>query len=174
MNVDNFKIKQLNLKELFEKRFKIAIDESAFQLGESKDNPWYFQVPCKYGHIYPYSDKVLGFYCESGNIRKRLNREHPGIEIINWSDDGEAVFLFTPDQFDLIAKYAKPKRKKRLSQDHRRKLTSAGTDALKRHRKSIQNGTKTGQISTKRTLDVISDGQAREKRLENQKSEIKG
>ena len=174
MFVDGINIEPLNLKESFEKRYRIAIDESAYLPGEGKDNPWYYQIPCKYGHIYPHSDKKLGFYCESGNIRNRLHQEHTDIEITNWSDDGEAVFLFTPDQFNIVAEFAKPKRKKRLSQDHRRKLISAGTDALKRHRKSIQNGTKSGQISAKRTLDVISDDQTRENRLEKRKSEIKG
>jgi hypothetical protein len=83
MNIDNTKIKLLNLKELFEKRYKIVLGESAFQPGESKDNPWYFQISCKYGHIYPYSDKALGFYCEGGNVRNRLNRKYTEIEVVN-------------------------------------------------------------------------------------------
>jgi len=174
MNTNKPDVKPINLQNLYGKRFKIVLDESASCPGESKDNPWYYQIPCKFGHIYSYSDKKLGFYCESGNIRNRLHREHPKIEVVNWSDDGEAIFLFTYDQFENVARYARPKRKKRLSQEHRRKLTNAGTDALKRHRKSILNGTKTGQISTKRTLDVINDDQTRENRFEKRKSEIKG
>jgi len=96
-------VQPLNLKELFEKQYKIVLDESAFCPGENKDNPWYFLIACKHGHIYPDSDRKLGFYCESGNIRNRLHRKHPKIEVTNWSDDGEAIFLFIPDQFDLIA-----------------------------------------------------------------------
>jgi len=167
-------VQPLNLKELFGDKYKIAIDESASCPGESKDNPWYYQIPCKFGHIYSYSDKELGFYCESGKIRNRLHQEHTDIEITNWSDDGEAVFLFTPDQFKIVAEFAKPKRKRRLSQEHRRKLTNAGTDALKRHRKSILNGTKSAQISTNRIGGEEIDIQARENRFEKRKSEIKG
>jgi len=174
MNTNKPDVKPINLQNLYGKRFKIVIDESAFQPGERKDDPWYYQIPCKIGHIYPYSDKMLGFYCESGNIRNRLHREHPEIEVVNWSDDGEAIFLFTPDQFNIVAEYAKPKRKRRLSQEHRRKLEISGQRYKFKSSNHGSNDAKSTQISTKRIEDVFGDGQTRETRLEHQKSEIKG
>ena len=82
--------KPLNLKELFGDRYKIAIDESAFCENESKRNPWYFQIPCKYGHIYPISDKYLGFWCNSGGIKARMVREVNDIELVQ-DGEGEGV-----------------------------------------------------------------------------------
>jgi len=116
----------LNLKELFGDRYKIAIDESAFCKNESKRDPWYFQIPCKYGHIYPISDKYLGFWCDSRIIKTRMVREVPDIELVQ-DGDKEGVFRFTPEQFEKVAKYARPRRRRRLSKEHKQKLTKAGS-----------------------------------------------
>jgi len=119
----------INLKEKYGDRFKIGLDEAAFCEDESKKDPWYFKILCKYGDIYPVSDKKLGFHCTGERIRGRLHKEHPEIEVQNWSDDGEAIFIFEPEQFDIIAEYAKPRLKpgrKKLSQNERKKLENAG------------------------------------------------
>jgi hypothetical protein len=114
----------LNLKALFGGRFKIRLDESAFCAAESKNDSWYYQIPCKYGHIYAYSDRLLAYYCDSGRVRReRLHRQHPEIEVCQWGDY-EAVFLLPPDQLELIAKYARPRRKRKLSPEHRQKLAN--------------------------------------------------
>jgi hypothetical protein len=115
----------LNLRKLYGDKYKITLDESAFCPGESKKNPWYFQVACKYGVVYPYSNKELAFYCESQKIRDRLHREHPEIKVVNWSDDGEAIFIFDPKKFDLIANYAWPRKRRRLSEEHKKKLINS-------------------------------------------------
>jgi len=157
----------LNLKLLYGAEYRTVMDESAFCPGENKRNPWYHRLPCKFGHIYPYSIKMLAFYCQSGKIRNRLHREHPEIKAINWSDYGEAIFLFTPDQFKIVAEFAKPIRKRRLSPDHRQKLTLAGTDALKRYRNSILNGIKSSQKSSIAIGPISEYGLAREMGSEN-------
>ena len=113
---------------MFGSQFRITLDDAAHCEPSGKNDPWYFQIPCKYGNIYPYSDRLLGFHCEGERVRARLHRDHPEIEAHQWSDDGEAIFLFKPDQFELIAQYAQPSRKKRLSNDHLRKLIAAGRD----------------------------------------------
>jgi len=116
----------INLKEQYRDRFKIGIDEAAFCDGESKKNPWYFMILCKYGDIYPVSDKKLGFHCTGERIRGRLHKEHPEIDVQNWSDDGEAIFIFDQEQFDIIADYAKPRRRRRLKNKDRQRLANAG------------------------------------------------
>lgn len=118
----------VNLRELFGSRYRVVLDESARQEPGGNQDPWLFQIPCKFGDFYPHSDSQIGFYCKSGRIRDRLHRELPDIEV-NQMGDGEAVFLFAPEQFDLVVRYAKPKRKpgpRRLSADHRNVLVSAG------------------------------------------------
>ena len=47
---------------------------------------------------------------------------------MQWSDIGEAVFLFEPKQIDLIAQYARLKKKRRLSTAHRDGLVDSGRD----------------------------------------------
>lgn len=123
--VRDWELVPLNLKKIYGEKYKINLDESAHCPGESTKDPWYFQIPSKYGHFYPYSDEMLGFYCESGRVRGRLHRQHPEIEVRNWSDDGEAIFLFRPEQFNLVVKYAQPKRRKRLSEEHKAKLANS-------------------------------------------------
>jgi hypothetical protein len=113
----------MNLKGLFGHRYKIQLDESAFCAGESKNDPWYYQIPCKYGHIYAYSDRLLAYYCDSGRMREKIHREHPEIEVCQWGDY-EAVSLFTPGQLETIAIYARPRRKRKLSPEHCQKLAN--------------------------------------------------
>jgi len=123
----NCNCRPLNLKDLYGERYKITLDESAFCEKESKRDLWYFQIPCKYGHIYSISDMYLGFWCDSGVIKARMVREAPEIELVQDSDD-EGVFRFTPEQFEIVAKYARPRRRRRLSKEHKEKLTKAGSN----------------------------------------------
>jgi len=53
----------------------------------------------------------------------------PDIELVQ-DGDKEGVFRFTPGQFEIVAKYARPRRRRRLSKEHKQKLTKAGS----RHR----------------------------------------
>ena len=149
-------LRPIDLRQLYGEYFRIQLDEAAECEPGGRNNPWYYQIPCKFGHIYPVSDKLLGFWCESGTIRGRLHREHPEIDVTNWSDDGEAIFLFTPNQMDIIAKYARPKKKRKLSEEHRQKLAKAGRDALQKHRNLTLMASKTGSESTKTTGGVTN------------------
>jgi len=126
MSEDHDEVFPINLKDQYGDRFKIDIDESAFCKKESPKNPWYFKIMCKYGDIYPVSDKKLGFHCTGEKIRGRLHKDHPEIEAQNWSDDGEAIFIFDQGQFDIIAEYAKPRRRRCLKNKDRQRLANAG------------------------------------------------
>lgn len=118
-------MKPVNLRELFGSCYRTTLDEAAQYEPGGKNDPWYFQISCKYGHFYPYSGELMGFCCESRRIRDRFHKEHPEIEVRQWADDGEAVFLFTPEQFELVASYAKPRKRRRLSESHKRVLAES-------------------------------------------------
>ena len=111
----------INLKEMFGDRYRITLDEAASP--ESSD-PWYFQIPCQFGHICPHSSELLSFFCTGPVMLRRLRREHPELECTLC--DGEAIFFFTPDQFDIVAEYAKPKQKRRISEEERQRLAEIG------------------------------------------------
>ena len=126
--------KPVDLRKLFGDRYKIAVDESASCEPGGRKNPWYFQIPCKYGHVYPHSHQLLAYYCDSGLVRGRLHREHPEIEVRQWSDIGEAVCLFQPEQFNVIAVYARPRRKRQLTAAEKARRAEVLRDNLKKAR----------------------------------------
>lgn len=133
-------MESINLKELYGDKYKIGHDPAAELEPNGRKDPWLFIIPCRYGHIYPYSDKLLAVWAEGRIIRQRIRRRFPKLENPNWGDDGEAIFLFPVVMFDGIAEIVKPKRKRQLSREHREKLVSAGTKALRRHKNSILKG----------------------------------
>ena len=141
----------VNLKDLFGDRYRVGLDDSTQHEPGARKDPWHYVIPCRNGSISPFSDELLAFHCTARGIRTRLHRHHPEIDVRNWSDDGEAIFLFRPDQFDLMTKYAKPRRKRRLSPEHRQKLVKAGSLALKSYRKSNSNRDQMASDSTNGT-----------------------
>ena len=116
----------INLKDLYGKRYKIGFDPSVQYEEGGKRDPWYYLILCRSGNIYPYSDELLGFHCTSRIIRNRLHKEHPEIRVQNWSDDGEAIFLFPVELFDIVAEYAKPRKKRQVSESERKRLAEIG------------------------------------------------
>ncbi len=142
-------MKPIDLKLLYGTRFKVILDESVKLEPGARSDLWNYLIPCKNGSIYPFSNTLLEYHCTARGIRTRLNKEHPEIVVRNWSDDGEAIFLFQVDQFDLIAEYARPRRKRRLSAKHREKLVKAGSEALKSYRKSNSKSDQTALKPTK-------------------------
>jgi hypothetical protein len=134
----------IDLKAIAAGRFKIGFDEAALIEPGGKKDPWYLMIPCKYGQIYPYSDKLLAIHSKGSGIRQKLSAI-PGLTNHNWSDDGEAIFLFPLTLFDKVAEIVKPKRKRRLSESHKAKLVGAGVKALRLHQNSILNTPKTAK-----------------------------
>jgi hypothetical protein len=121
----------LNLNELYGKRYRIKHDPAAELEPGGKRDPWLFIIPCKYGHIYPHSDRLLAVWVEGAKIRRSIKAKFPGLECRNWSDNGEAVFLFPPDVFDRIAGIVRPwkrRGRKQLSPDERARLVESGTE----------------------------------------------
>ncbi|PKK82038.1 MAG: hypothetical protein CVT49_15750 [candidate division Zixibacteria bacterium HGW-Zixibacteria-1] len=154
----------INLKEQYGDRFKIDLDEAADCEGESRKDPWYYLIPCKYGDIYPFSDRRLAFLCNGAGIRSRLHKEQPEIEVHNWSDNGEAIFIFDPEQFHIIAEYAKPRRKRKVSQKERQRLV----EMSRNHSPFASiNGSKTGQESTNEGQPVSNCPPVKNKRSES-------
>ena len=135
----------INLKDLFGVRYRVRVDESAVQEPGAKTDPWNYLIPCRHGTISPYSDKLLAFHCTAQGIRGRLHKDYPEITVQNWSDDGEAIFLFRLNQFDLVAEYAKPRRKKQVSVNERSRLAEIGRGNHFKPNSTAINATKTGQ-----------------------------
>ena len=125
----------IDLKSLSDGRFKLALDEVALLEPGGKKDPWYQVMPCRHGQIYPYSDKLLAIHVKGYAARRKL-ADMAGLVQYNWSEDGEAVFLFAPALFEKVAEIVKPKRRRRLSEAQRMKLIQTGTESLQAYRKA--------------------------------------
>jgi hypothetical protein len=144
----------VNIRDLFGDTYKIQLDESAFCPGESKNDPWYYQIPCKYGHIYAYSDRLLAYYCDSGRMREKIHREHPEMEIIQ-DGDLESVFLFRPDQFEITARYARPRKKRQVTTKERRRLADIGRATKFKSHSTAINDVSAAQNKRNQAEDMV-------------------
>lgn len=133
----------IDLKTIAAGRYKIALDEAASIEPGGKKDSWYQVIPCRYGQIYPYSDNLLAVYVQGLAARNRLSGLAE-LTLCNWSDDGEAVFLFPLILLDLVAEVVKPRRKRRLSEGHKSALLDAGRAHLFRPRSTVPDAKKTG------------------------------
>ena len=147
----------VNLERLAEGKYKLGTDEASETKYIGYADRWDLVIKCFNGEIYPFSDRLLAFHCIKKIIRNRLHKEYGEVAVRNWSDNGEAIFLFELNQFELIAKYAKPKKRRILSPVHRLVLTSAGTEALKRYRESHSKASYLRDIGEMTNKGILSD-----------------
>jgi hypothetical protein len=130
------KRKTVDIIKLASDKYKVDLDKGCESKTVKKADRWELIIKCTNGEIYPFSNELLGFHCVRKIIRNRLHEEHPEIVARNWSDNGEAIFLFELEQFGLIAKYAKPRKIRKLSEEHKAILAKSSREALKAYRKS--------------------------------------
>ena len=163
-------MKPIDLRQLFGERYRITLDEAARHERGGRNNPWYYQIPCKRGMIYPYSDELLAFYCQGIRLRHKVRREHPDLEYLHWSDEGEAVFLFPLDRFDQIAVYARPRRRRRLSAEQRKRAAEIGTANLQKSKNArLMNATdpQNRGVTASRDSGVARESISRNPRLKS-------
>ncbi len=109
----------IDLKTLYGDKYKITLDPAAKLERGGRHDPWQYVLPCRYGEIYPFNDRQLAIMVIGS--KKVTELKWDGFHL-HQDADGEAVFLFTLDRFDEVAKMAKAKMKKRISAAHLRKL----------------------------------------------------
>jgi len=110
-------MKPRDLRELAGSTYRIELDPAASHEPGGRKNPWYFTIPCRNGHIYPQSDKLLALWWESS---VRLDRQCPALTLYQDGDD-EKTYLFAPEDFEEVAKVTHPKRRRRLTPSQRQK-----------------------------------------------------
>jgi hypothetical protein len=136
MSIQTQNNKSINLVELSAGKYKIGLDKSSESKYIALANRWDLIIKCVNGEIFPYSSKAFGFHCTKKIIRNRLLKDHPEIAVRNWSDNGEAIFLFEQNEFELISKYAVPRKIRKLSENQRSAFVKSGNKALKVYRES--------------------------------------
>jgi hypothetical protein len=125
----------IDLKERFGRRFRLLYEESYTTENRRGHDPWLLTIVCRHGHIYPHGrDQLAASTNSRGPIAKRL-AALPCVRVVQDGDDGINV-VFHIDDFTTVAAIMKPKRRRKLTAEHKAKLTAAGRLALARHRNS--------------------------------------
>ncbi len=110
-------MRPIDFKNLFGDRYRITLDPAAkFEPGGRHD-PWQYVLPCRYGEIYPFDDRLLAVMVVGG--RKVPEMRELGLAYQH-DGDGEAAFLFTPDQFEEVAQIVQPRKRRQVSPANRK------------------------------------------------------
>jgi len=130
----------VNLRDRFGKTYRISFDPAydPKHVPRDKLDPWMMQIPCECGVIFPHGDDVLAVEVTYA-MAKRLDAL--GLRL-HQDGDIERTYLFPVSRFDEVAAIVKPRRRRKLSPEHREKLVAAGTAALAR----IRHGTNTQSV----------------------------
>lgn len=137
-----------SLADLTGGRYKIALEESWYHERpeiRKPDRRWYEQIPCRDGafiSIYAETPEViLQLYTpKAKNARFIFEkiRHIPGCKA-DFHFDGEAVIYFPLEALHQVAEMAFARKKRRLSEDHRKRITERGVNALTAYREKGQN-----------------------------------
>jgi len=118
----------VNLKRRFGHRYRMESEESYnSEHGEHgrAEDPWLMIIPAQHRHFYPQGEDTLAFATDkSGSIAESL-RKLDFAEILQDGDDGVNI-AFPVERFEEVASIVKPKRRRRLSEQHKCRLLEAG------------------------------------------------
>jgi hypothetical protein len=119
----------VNLKERFGQQYRVTYEES-YHAERGKvvrtADPWLMIVPCRYGHVYPYGGENLAAsvdgYPKVAGVLRRL----PCCRVHQDGDFGELTVLFDVADFDKVAKIIRPRHRRQLSTEERKRLSEIG------------------------------------------------
>jgi hypothetical protein len=142
------------LADLTERRYRIAMEESwYYERPEIRnlDRRWYEQIPCRGGaFISLYSETptvILQLYTPRvKNARLIFDQiKHiPGC-FADFHMDGEAVIYFPAELVHKVAEMAFARKRRHLSEEHKKKLTRAGVKALAEYRLNAKKSNSTDE-----------------------------
>ena len=112
----------IDLKQRFGHRYRVTHDEAAKHERGGLQDRWFQIISCKFGKIYPYGGNKLAFHCQGSKMRGIIKRTFPEFVVVNWTDDEEAIFVFHVDRLPELAKYIRPRRRRKVSESDKRRL----------------------------------------------------
>ena len=106
----------INLRQRFGNVYRITFDPAYDPRGvpRRKLDPWYMQITCRFGTIYPLGRDRLAVECDyHPGIAKRL----ASIEGVTPTQDGdgEKTFAFPVELLDAVVEVVRPRRRSRRS-----------------------------------------------------------
>jgi hypothetical protein len=119
----------LNLKSRFGREYRITLDDAA----EDRKDPWAFQIPGRFGVVYPFGGDLLAVECDYHTKAARALAVLPGVRT-HQDGDRERTFIFPADLFGRVAEIIQLRRRRRchLSAEQRRLVG----ERLRAHRKA--------------------------------------
>lgn len=112
-----------NLPALFGFRYRITWDPAycTHRVPRSKLDPWYAQIPCRYGTIYPVGTDRLAVEVDyHPGLAVKLARV-PGV-VCTQNGSEEKTFQFPLSAFDAVAELVLPRRRRKLTEERKAKL----------------------------------------------------
>jgi hypothetical protein len=115
-------------------KYQITWDEAVKHQEKAKSDPdlraMYQIIPCKHGEIYENGEGKLAFLCTGLRIcdriaKLKITKDLSWLDIFLETDEGY-VFLFPLERFEMVAEWAKPNKKRRLSVEAHKKLSVSG------------------------------------------------
>ena len=109
----------IDLWRTFGDEFKITVDPSCTNGMLRTDlDPWYFQIPCKYGTIWPWGRRQIAIDIDYHDQIANKVRAIPGVWAAH-DGDREKTLVFDVSLFRQIANIVLPRKRRRLSADQR-------------------------------------------------------
>jgi hypothetical protein len=96
-----------DLKALYGSDYRVILDEAA----ESRTDPTMYEIPGKYGRVYPYGDELLAIEIDYHNKIATLVGKLPGVRCVQ-DGDFEKTLTFPPSLFDRVDQLTHLKRKR--------------------------------------------------------------
>ncbi|MHC4269746.1 MAG: hypothetical protein ACYSWS_01205 [Planctomycetota bacterium] len=115
----------IDLKAQYVKKYKLLMEE-AWNAEDSQANPdkvkdklWYYEIRGKYGVIYLYGTDKLAVRITGNRIKSRIKTEYTDILSLYLEAEDVSIFLFNPENFEIVAKFIKAKRKRQITEEQR-------------------------------------------------------
>jgi len=136
----------INLRAQFGREFKIVMEESyRAQHGPNArvDDPHYQVIPGSLGHIYAWGATRLAASSNTSGSTARKLKALPSVEIWQDGSDGCTV-LFPVDLLDQVADLLKLRRRRRLTEEQRERLSALGhRHRFRYHQCGVQSDSET-------------------------------
>jgi hypothetical protein len=111
----------VNLRERFGRQCRVEYEESYYAERGARawaDDPWLQIIPCRAGHIYPWSPATLAVSTNTRGPTARKLAALPGATLWQEGDDGMTI-LFPLERFPEVAALMHPKRRRQMTEEQR-------------------------------------------------------
>ena len=110
----------INLKQQYGHLYRLTHDES---FDRQRVDPWMHIIQCKNGEIIPWGGELLAAAVGTGHTKTAESlKQLRCIDVAQDGDDGELTAVFHVKDFDLIAEFMKPHKKRQVSTSERQRL----------------------------------------------------